>query len=164
MPAQHWTPEQAREMAKRGNAAKAALRAAARERAANLPALAQDLSFPDRTKARLRAQVELLLTRIDEEAVKTNADGARLDRLASAVERVLELERILDGRPGPGNRRPPREDAPSSKVQPAPRPAFTHAGPASAAAMAGRPATPAAASPTSPPTSEGPGLTERPDF
>ena len=154
MPAQHWTRDQAREMAKRGNAAKAALRAAAREAAANLPALAQDLSFPDRTKARLRAQVELLLTRIDEEAVKTNADGARLDRLASAVERVLELERILDGRPGPGNRRPPREDLPSTKATPQPRPAFTHAGPAASSPPA----------PSSSPPPEPPSLTERPDF
>lgn len=67
---------------------------------------------------RVRAQVDGLLNHIDAELDKRKADGQRLNWLASALERLAELERILDGRPLPGSRRPP----PLETTKPAPRP------------------------------------------
>jgi len=101
-------------------AADEAKAAQAAKDAALLAALNEASTFTAQLKARTRAQTLETLSRLEEENAKgEQVDGAKLDRLASALERLAELERILDGRPGPGNRRPPREDAPS--VRPAPR-------------------------------------------
>jgi hypothetical protein len=44
-----------------------------------------------------------------ENMLGTEDDPAKLDRLASALAKVAEQERILDGRPLPGSRRPAAE-------------------------------------------------------
>lgn len=115
----------------------------------------EDPSFPSELKARVRAQTLETLSRLEEENARgKNVDGAKLDRLASALERLAELERVLDGRPGPGNRRPPREDPPAPRPTAAPRP----------------PAIPTPASPTTPRALEPPEppaprlLSEPPEF
>ena len=152
MPRPKWDRQTAIEMGNKGRLARADRKKLCAIVEQSLPALAHELSFPDRVKARLRVQIEFLLSRIDEEASKPRADGARVDRLASALERILEAERVADGRPLPGSRRPPREDPPSA-AKPAPRPAFTHAGPA-----------PRAAAQPPGPSQPAPSLLERPDF
>ena len=111
-----WTREQARDWSRKANEAK-------RLRAANSRAMleqgAKQAESPDytfRLKGRVRAQIDLVLTRIDEELSKSRGlDAQHLDRLASAFERLYEAERVLDGRPGPGTRRPPREDPQEAK-------------------------------------------------
>ena len=70
-------------------------------------ALSQDQTLNDFNRLRLgrvRDQLEKLDRMIADEE-----DPQRLDRLASAQARLSEQERILDGRPLPGSRRP-RED------------------------------------------------------
>jgi hypothetical protein len=144
-------------MAVRGNLARAAIRAKLREEAANLPLLAHDISFPERVKARLRAQIELLLTRVDEEAAKPHCDSQKIDRLASALDRMIDAERIADGRPGPGTLKPTPERKPASDSRGAaiPRPPDVPAQPNQAKPIAPLPAGGPA---------QQPGLTERPDF
>ena len=118
MPA--WSPDEARAMAVRGNLAKAARRQKARDEAANLPALASSLTFSQECLALTRARIKETFTRLGEESGSPKCDGQRLNWLASALERLAELERILDGRPLPGSRRPAPEPSPSAR--PAPRP------------------------------------------
>lgn len=118
MPTALFTPETAREYGRRGNAAKAILRAAARESAALATQAASEPAYLEKVKARARAQVLVLLTRIEEESAKPKIDGGTLDRLASALERLAELERVLDGRPSPGTRRPAPEVAPDERRAP----------------------------------------------
>jgi hypothetical protein len=72
--------------------------------------------------SRTRAQIELLNTLLEREATKTRPDAGQLDRLASALERLSELERILDGRPMPGTMRPGSAPPPRA-AGPPPRPA-----------------------------------------
>ena len=73
------------------------------------------LDFTAELQAAVRARVRDILAGLQRETTKQRLDGAQLDRLASALERLADLERVLDGRPLPGSRRPPREDAPSSR-------------------------------------------------
>mgnify|MGYP001613215445 CR=1 FL=1 len=82
---------------------------------------------------RVRKQIDLLDTRIEEEIVKPDCDGQRVDRLASAISRLSEIERQLANRPMPGSLRPvvqthspkshPTEPIPRS---PAPAPPAAH--------------------------------------
>lgn len=58
--------------------------------------------------ASVRAQIE----RLDGLMLKTT-DAHKLDRLASALAKLSELERVLDGRPLPGSHRPTK--APSKR-------------------------------------------------
>lgn len=104
------------------------------------PPLEPAAPYPERLKTRVRLQVELVCCQLDKEACKPCCDGAKLDRLASALERLAELERVLDGRPGPGNRRPPREDPPAARPAAAPRPPAIPT-PASATQPAAQPGT-----------------------
>lgn len=137
----------AAEMARKSHAARKAAIDALRIAANPIPLPDPDL-YLSRRLYRVREQIERLSDMLDQEE-----DPAKLDRLASALERLAEMERVLDNRPGPGNRRPPREDPPSSAAKPAPRPAFTHAGPA-----------PRAAAQPPGPSQPAPSLLERPDF
>lgn len=161
-----WSPEQAREMAKKG----ANIRWA-RERArkivlhssaipgSNGSAGQQETGFLPLLHSRVRTQIYGVLDLIDAEAAKRSCDGQRLDRLAAALERLAEIERVLDGRPLPGSRRPERDD--SSRPHMQTKPAFTHLGPARPAVP--RPVT--LVTPEAPTRAEEPKrtLTERPD-
>ena len=59
----------------------------------------------------------LRLVRVREQLLKLDAmieketDAQKLDRLASASAKLSEQERVLDGRPLPGSRRPPTDKA-----------------------------------------------------
>jgi hypothetical protein len=57
--------------------------------------------FPRQRLARVRVQLD----RLDEMMMKEK-DPQRLDRIASAQAKLAEQERILDGRPLPGSRKP----------------------------------------------------------
>ena len=115
MPRPTWDRQTAIDMGNKGRLARAARKALCASIEQQLPALAQDLTYSERLKARLRAQIELLLSRIDEEATKPKADGSRVDRLASALERLIEAERKADNRPLPGTLKPRSPDAPSAR-------------------------------------------------
>ena len=109
-----WTPEQARAMAVKALAAKR-LRAEARRAAAvGLPIIPTAPPWEHTLTARTRAQVAGLLDLLDRERLKGNPDGQRLNWLASALERLAELDRVLSGRPLPGSRRP----APEQRADP----------------------------------------------
>lgn len=154
-----WSPAQAAEMWERSRQARQK-RAELKAAQAALPSLCEPpleppASYPDRLKARVRLQVELVCSQLDKEATKAHCDGAKLDRLASALERLAELERVLDGRPGPGNRRPPREDPPTVRPLETPRPA--------ALPSPAPPPSPGGPSQTQTPTTP-PRLSEPPDF
>lgn len=77
-----------------------------------IPAISPQIAEPaatDRRLARVRAQLDLVDTRIEEQARKSTVDGQVLNWLCSAQERLSEQERILAGRPLPGSRRPTPE-------------------------------------------------------
>jgi len=63
----------------------------------------------------VRAEVRGTLLLLRAERERRRPDASQLDRFASALERLAELERVLSGRPLPGSRRPPREDVHDSK-------------------------------------------------
>jgi hypothetical protein len=62
------------------------------------------------------ARVRLQLDRLDK-MMMSEKDPQKLDRLASAQARLAEQERILNGRPLPGSRRP-AADAPPKRSYP----------------------------------------------
>ena len=62
--------------------------------------------YVSRRLARVRVQFGLVDKAFETEATKVTPDGQRLNWLAQAQERLAEQERILDGRPLPGSRRP----------------------------------------------------------
>ncbi len=114
VPAPQWTPEQAREMAVRGNQAKAAARLARAER---LNKAANGTEFQEDTLARTR---EILTSTMDRMAKAT--DPKDLELLARAASHMAELERRLAGRPLPGTTRrdgpaapPPRAKLPDPR-------------------------------------------------
>jgi len=74
--------------------------------------------YVDKRRARVRLQLE----RIDDMMMK-ETDPQRLDRLASAQNRLSEQERILDGRPLPGSNRPAAARRPRGDDLPAAPPA-----------------------------------------
>jgi len=61
---------------------------------------------------RRRLRVRALIGRLDD-MVGVETDAQKLDRLASAQAKLAEQERILDGRPLPGSRKPRPERTPS---------------------------------------------------
>lgn len=67
--------------------------------------------YVSRRLARVRAHLGLVDKAFETEATKVTPDGQRLNWLAQAQERLAEQERILDGRPLPGSRRPSAERA-----------------------------------------------------
>jgi hypothetical protein len=104
-----WTPEKAREMAVKGLETRRR-NALLRQFQPKIDALAS-LSTPDDVYsssllARVRAQVTGLLDHIDRETRKCRPNGQKINWLASALERIAELERRLAGRPMPGTMRP----------------------------------------------------------
>ena len=64
-------------------------------------ALACDVTFAEKVKARARMQIMSVLDRLEQEDEPT-----AIDRLASGFSRLCEVERQLDGRPLPGSLRP----------------------------------------------------------
>jgi hypothetical protein len=83
-------------------------------------------SFLLTVQDRVRAHVHSILAILDRELATSGPkgghrpiDGTQVDRLASALERLLDLERVLDGRPLPGSRRPRDPEPPR---RPPPRP------------------------------------------
>ena len=66
--------------------------------------LPRDDSYVERRLARVRDQLQRLDGFLGEEE-----DPQKIDRLASAIARMSELERQLAGRPLPGSRRPKEE-------------------------------------------------------
>jgi hypothetical protein len=75
---------------------------------ANSPLIPED-GYVKRRQGRVRAQIENVSDMLDKER-----DPQRLDRLAAALERLVDMERVLDGRPLPGNMKPqdrPREQS-----------------------------------------------------
>lgn len=78
-------------------------------------ALARNATLDDFNASRLvrvREQLEKLDAMIEKET-----DAQKLDRLASAQSRLSEQERILDGRPLPGSRRPSSERASRATIE-----------------------------------------------
>ena len=99
------TRETAREMAARGNARKREILANLRVAAHPVP-LPRDDSYVERRLARVREQLLRLDGFLDSED-----DPGKIDRLASAIARLSEIERVLAGRPTPGQRKPKEEVA-----------------------------------------------------
>jgi hypothetical protein len=108
-----FTTANAREMAAKGNAAKAERLKRLRDAAfppANLPLeCARDAGegFLARRLFRVRAQLDMI-----DERLLSERDPHKLERLAACSYRLAEQERILAGRPTPGARRP-QEGQPS---------------------------------------------------
>jgi hypothetical protein len=74
-------------------------------------------NFTTRRLTRVREQLE----RLDRMAAEEN-DPKRIKELADATTRLSEQERILDGRPMPGSRRPTNDKVPRgtwAELQPA---------------------------------------------
>lgn len=79
---------------------------------------------PDRFVAsqltRTRAQIEQL-----NEQFESSTDPKELKALADALARLCEIERVLDGRPLPGSRKPSNRPARTPQSLPDPVPADT---------------------------------------
>lgn len=104
-----FTSETARAMAIKG----AQMRLARRQALAAIPLEAAQAAPSPPDYATLRKScVRAQLARLDA-MLLTETDPQRLDRLAAAQQRLSEQERILDGRPLPGQRRPGRERVPA---------------------------------------------------
>jgi hypothetical protein len=72
-------------------------------------ALARNATLDDFNAMRL-VRVREQLTKLDA-MIEAEEDAQKLDRLASASAKLSEQERVLDGRPLPGSRRPPTDKA-----------------------------------------------------
>jgi hypothetical protein len=110
-----FTSANAKEMAARGNAAKARAKRQREENIAKANAIATlppDEIYKNRRLVRVRKQLERL-----DDMMERERDPQKLDRLASAQARLSVQEFALAGRPMPGSRRPARE-------KPARRPCF----------------------------------------
>ena len=70
-------------------------------------------NFTDVLADHVRARCWQVDELIGLEVTKANPDAAQVDRLASAIERLAEVERRLAGRPLPGSRRPGPEQPPA---------------------------------------------------
>ena len=70
------------------------------------PAVIPEDGFAGKTLARVRKQIESLLDCLSKED-----DPQRIDRLASALGRLNEIERQLAGRPMPGSLKPSSKPA-----------------------------------------------------
>ena len=109
-----WTPEQARHWAAVGRATRIERRKLARLASSQAETVATSPTWEHTLLARVRAQAARMLDLMDLEACKQRPDGQRLNWLASALERLAELDRVLSGRPLPGSRRP----APEQRADP----------------------------------------------
>lgn len=126
-----WTPEQARQNARKGAQirwARVRARANALANASGNGTPCPDgvaaTTFTTELLAGVRAQARSVLVVLEQELTRARGiDGGQVDRLASALERLADLERVLDNRPLPGSRRPGRDEArrpppPARPVQP----------------------------------------------
>jgi hypothetical protein len=118
-----FTTANAREMAARSQAARrqrTTQREAAREVAPGLPQTNpqqdDDALFIAKRLARVRKQLDRIDGMIEKET-----DPMKLDRLASAIARLAEQERLLAGRPMPGSfrpKKPPEQARPYLQINP----------------------------------------------
>jgi len=107
------TSENARELQRLGVEARLARQKLQEER---LKLAEESLDFPSRTLSRVRAQIETLLDDLGKER-----DPQRIDRLASALGRLNEIERQLAGRPMPGSLKPSaKQPRGTPQVEPTP--------------------------------------------
>jgi len=107
------TSENARELQRLGVEARLARQKLQEER---LKLAEESLDFPSRTLSRVRAQIETLLDDLGKER-----DPQRIDRLASALGRLNEIERQLAGRPMPGSLKPSaKQPRVTPQVEPTP--------------------------------------------
>jgi hypothetical protein len=100
--------QNAAEMGRRGQAARKLAQAQRAAKVAAIPLQAGPAT--DVYVASRLVRVREMLNRLDSMMTK-ESDPQRLDRLASAQSKLSEQERILDGRPLPGQRRPAPEPA-----------------------------------------------------
>lgn len=115
-----WTKEKAAEMSRLGRIAKQQKLADAE----NSPPASKGQNGEQRDEV-LNPHVSKTLTRVRKqvsrlfELIEGEIDPQKLDRLASALSRLAELERQLSGRPLPGSLRP-RQEKPrrSTDVEP----------------------------------------------
>ena len=98
-----FTTANARQYAAKGHARKREMLANLRQAAHPVP-LPRDDSYVERRLARVREQLLRLDGFLDSED-----DPGKIDRLASAIHRLSEIERVLAGRPTPGQRKPKEE-------------------------------------------------------
>jgi hypothetical protein len=117
-----WSREAAAIAGARGREAQALRRKNQPRIAASLEPLPRQPNFGEVLLAHTRARVTELFNHLALLTASTKVDFSQVDRLASAIERLAELERRLDGRPLPGSRRPPAADA-------SPRPLLSDAEP-----------------------------------
>lgn len=69
-------------------------------------------SFMTKQRDTFRARLKQLDELMKHECESEEPDAAKLDRLASAMSKLADQERISDGRPLPGSRKPGVERAP----------------------------------------------------
>jgi len=117
-----WTPEQARAWGVKGREARAKRLALRRQLSAGLAVLPETAPWEQTLLSRVRAQASRMLDLMDVESTKASPDGQRLNWLASALERLAELDRVLSGRPLPGSRRPAPERASEARASAMHRP------------------------------------------
>lgn len=115
-----FTPENAREMAARGNAAKAARLQALRD-AAEIPENGPD-EFREGLLRATRAQAKAISKRIDLELLKATLDQKALTVLAGALATFEAIEQKLSMRAGPGNLKPAAPKRSASRGLSAPPP------------------------------------------
>jgi hypothetical protein len=115
-----FTAANAREMAARSHAARReramereAAKAIAPEFPQTNPQKNDDALFIAKRLARVRMQLDRLDGMIEKET-----DPMKLDRLASAIARLAEQERLLAGRPMPGSYRPKKPSKPYWEISP----------------------------------------------
>lgn len=103
MPKIPFTPANAREMALRSVLARKAAKDAENSQAPNesLQATEQSEDYTEQRLTRTRKQIDMLSDALEEED-----DPQRIDRLASAIARLSEIERQLANRPLPGSLKP----------------------------------------------------------
>ena len=72
--------------------------------------------YPIRRLSRVRAQLNTLDTRLEAELKRPNPDTRKIKETVEAQVRLAEQERILAGRPTPGQRKPKEETAPTTNA------------------------------------------------
>jgi hypothetical protein len=103
------TAANAREMAAKSHEARRQREAVRRMPPQPPQATAQLADYVGERLVRVRVQLDRL-----DKLMMTESDPQKLDRLASAQARLSEQERILDGRPLPGSRRPGKQKSAES--------------------------------------------------
>lgn len=81
-----------------------------------IPDITPSDDYTVRIKSRVRKQWETVADTLDAELAKRSPEPQAVDRLCAALERLAEVERVLDGRPLPGSRRPAAERGPKGQV------------------------------------------------